>query len=89
MKNVSNKNAGWSVEHCEAFKGSNTYGQHEHNGVYKAYSYGSHFPIYAFKEGRWYRNTDKYSPSTSKHQGQLKPFASEFIGLDTAGMKAL
>lgn len=89
MEHVSNKDARWQVEHLVTFKGSNTFGQTEHNGVYKVYSYGLHFPMYAYKEGRWYFNKERYSMSTSRHQSQLKPYCSDFIGLKTEQMKDL
>ena len=56
--------------------------------VYAVYSYGYHFPIYAFIAGVWYRNSGKYSRTTSKHQGQARPNVPAFVELDTEGLKA-
>lgn len=81
---TSNKKASQYVAQKIAFKGNNTFGRiegsiQEGNLCYKVYSYGTHFPIYAFKynpdgeTGGWYKNKDKYSISTSKHQSQLHP----------------
>lgn len=42
-------------------------------GVYIVYSYGHHFPVYVWKNGKWYGNSDKYSVTTSKHQNQAGP----------------
>ena len=69
---VSNKNASTYVNKKVEFQGSNTFGRY--NGkIYAVYSYGFHFPMYVFKRGKWYGNSDKYSVSTSKHQTQLRP----------------
>ena len=35
------------------------------------YSYGQHFPMAAEQGGKVYVNKEKYSPTTSKHQGLL------------------
>ena len=45
------------------------------NGMYVVYSYGRHFPMYAFDENRnqWYGNSDKYSKTTSFHQIHARP----------------
>lgn len=58
--------------------------------VYAVFSYGEHFPIYAFRAGQWFRNKDKYSVTTSKHQSQARPWdVSHFTDLDTDGIKAV
>ena len=73
---TSNKNARELVEKRETFKGSNTFSSihtRTKGNIYAVYSYGYHFPMYIFKAGKWYANSDKYSVSTSKHQTQLRP----------------
>ena len=58
--------------------------------IYVVFSYGEHFPIYACKAGRWFRNKDKYSLTTSKHQSQSRPRdVSHFTDLDTEGIAAV
>jgi len=48
------------------------------------YSYGEHFPIaYKFNDGTALFNTDKYSSSTSRHQGYVKR------ALEKAGYKLI
>ena len=39
------------------------------------YSYGKHFPMYVYdyRMCEWYGNSDKYSPTTSKHQSTCRP----------------
>lgn len=87
MIRTSNINGRQLVQEKKEFKGSSTFGE-ELDGVYKVYSYGYHFPIYAFKDGIWYKNIDRYSQSTSKHQSQLCP-SVDCIGIDTEAIKAL
>ena len=87
MVKTSNINARHYVQSKVCFKGNNTFSKNE-KGVYKVYSYGYHFPIYAFKDGKWYKNKDKYSVTTSKHQNQLNPLC-ECIDIDTESIKAL
>ena len=72
---VSNKNAREYVNKKVDFNGSNAFGRNHSmkKKKYVVYSYGYHFPIYVFKRGKWYGNSDKYSVSTSKHQSQLRP----------------
>ena len=74
---VSNNTAREKVNNKVNFDGSNTYGRNE-GKKYVVYSYGTHFPIYVFKRGKWYGNTDKYSVSTSKHQSQLQPLKVDY-----------
>tara|TARA_R110002110_G_C13154408_1_gene691092 strand:- start:40 stop:618 length:579 start_codon:yes stop_codon:yes gene_type:complete len=44
-------------------------------GMYVVYSYGRHFPLYAYDEekNQWYGNSDKYSQTTSCHQSHARP----------------
>ena len=90
MKKVrtSNINASKYVSCKIPFKGSNTFAEYT-NGVYMVYSYGYHFPIYAYKNGKWFGNKNKYSVTTSKHQSQLKPFYGVDYWLNTESMERL
>jgi|SRR6187399_931186 len=63
------------------FKGSNIYSEwlseaDGSNERYVVYSYGSHFPMYVYDSttGRWYGNSERYSPSTSRHQSSCRPY---------------
>ena len=85
---TSNCNARQYVESKQEFQGNNTFGI-KRNGVYAVFSYGSHFPMYVYKSGRWYRNTDKYSVSTSRHQSQICPLGVKFVERDTEQLKRL
>ena len=83
---TTNKNARKLVEKREIFKGSNTFSSihtRTKGNIYAVYSYGYHFPMYVFKGGKWFENSDKYSVSTSKQQTQLRPHVTDegrFIG---------
>jgi hypothetical protein len=87
MVKTSNSKAEYYVHNRINFKGNNTFGQWK-GVVYKVYSYGYHFPIYAYKAGQWYKNKDKYSVSTSKHQSQLHP-RDNCILLNTEEIKTI
>lgn len=57
--------------------------------IYAVYSYGHHFPMYARINGQWYRNKDKYSVSTSRHQSQCNPYYSNMLEVDTETLRSL
>lgn len=42
--------------------------------TYVVYSYGHHWPLYAVIGGKWFGNSDKYSPTTSKQASQARPY---------------
>ena len=69
---VSNSDARASVQGKLSFKGNNTFGEWI-GDVYAVFSYGHHWPLFAFVDGIWFENQEKYSPTTSKHRGQLHP----------------
>jgi hypothetical protein len=95
MKRVANKNARPCVQNREAFQGSNIFaewrGDDTFDARYIVYSYGKHFPMYIWTDGKWYGNSDKYSRTTSKHQGQAHPpvAGSEIEWRDTDAMVAI
>ena len=63
------------VGQCAPFKGHNTFGEFTKPNMYVVYSYGYHWPmyIYSYINHKWYRNTSKYSSTTSKQTTILKP----------------
>lgn len=71
---IANRKAGNYVRQKEVFKGNNLFSEQLAKG-YVVYSYGYHFPLYAWFEvtQKWYRNIDKYSRTTSKHSSQANP----------------
>lgn len=86
---TANKSARQFVELRKEFKGSHTFAEQQENGFYVVYSYGYHFPMYAYKSGQWYRNTDKYSVSTSRHQSQLRPCNDHWLEYNTEELKKI
>lgn len=74
---IANRDARRLVEARQPFKGSHLFS--EWNGdrsIYTVYSYGYHWPlvVYVAASGIYYLNTDKYSPSTSRHLTNCRPW---------------
>ncbi len=84
---VSNKTCRPYVQNRREFQGHNLFGTTV-NGNYVVYSYGRHFPLFAFVDGSWYSNSDKYSVSTSKQRTQSHPQVNT-IDLNTSDLKSL
>ena len=87
MKKCSNKDVKYYVDSKELFVANNIFSStisSEKGDFYVIYSYGWHFPMYAFnyKTNTWFVNKDKYSVTTSKHQTQAKP--SDILALESA-----
>ena len=51
------------------------FGEWQGDKTYAVYSYGYHFPMYVWdaQAGVWIGNKDKYSRTTSCHQGYARP----------------
>lgn len=62
------------VEARMLFKGNSVFSVWE-GELYVVYSYGYHFPMYVWDGAirEWIGNTDKYSSTTSRHQGKCRP----------------
>lgn len=69
---VANKDARKCVQQRKPFRGNNTFGICMDNR-YVVYSYGAHWPMFVYDDGRWFANSDKYSLTTTKHYSQLHP----------------
>lgn len=69
---VSNKSCRSWVQRREPFKANHLFAERA-NGFYVVYSYGHHWPLWAFDGQVWYENVDKYSSSTSRHKSQSRP----------------
>ena len=87
MSKISNKTARQFVQVRAPFTGNNTFAELR-NGIYVVFSYGDHFPLFAFVNGEWFENEDKYSVSTSKHRSQLHPLCDTHK-LSTAALKSV
>jgi len=81
MVKTSNKNARQYVQDKKEFTGNNTLGRWVDEDNYVVYSYGIHFPMFAYKKNfGWCTQISKYklpngtsSVTTSKHYTQLNP----------------
>lgn len=77
------------VKNREPFNAGNVYARALPGNRYAVYSYGEHFPLYIHVPGEgWYRNTDSYSATTSKHRSQCNP-CEPCTDMDTTGMRIL
>lgn len=88
---TANKDARREVQNRWEFKGANMSGQwigHEATTGYVVYSYGRHWPLFIYFDGKWYENADSYSVTTSKHRSQLHPLA-ETLERSNEEMKAI
>ena len=76
QRTISNTQTGKFVRAKAPFKGSNLYGEWrtDNNGVdyYVVISY-RWYPVYLFKEGKWYRASNTYSSSTSRQMSNADP----------------
>ncbi len=57
-------------------------------GFYIVYSYGKHFPMFAYDEtaAQWFGNGSKYSHTTTRHQSHARPSTDDILWLDHDGM---
>lgn len=70
------------------FKAHNLFAE-QRGDKYIVYSYGYHWPMHVFYDGRWFINSDKYSVSTSKQHGQSFPIGENVSYLTINEMKKL
>jgi len=75
---ISNRNARNFVGERKQFKANNMFAE-TYKGIYAVFSYGYHFPLFAYFDGTWYENGDKYSVTTSKHKSQARPLEKTVV----------
>lgn len=85
---ITNRDSRRFAEQCLPFKANNIFGEYNREGVYVVYSYGYHYPMFAYLNGTWYENSDKYSVTTSKHHGQARP-AGDTVKVNTEDLQRL
>jgi hypothetical protein len=95
---ITNREARDYVKNHKSFQANNIFATHvlgrARDGsqirTYVVYSYGAHFPIYAFsyEVNRWFANKDRYSVTTSKHKGQCHPHVT-CVEVNTATLKQI
>jgi len=83
---IANKHARPYVEQKEEFQASNLYAE-KRGPDYIVFSYGAHFPIFAYVNGMWYENSDRYSVTTSRHQSQARPLNVATVKISCSEMK--
>jgi hypothetical protein len=91
MPRIANSQARQFVIDRAPFRGNNTHGRQLSDGSYAAFSYGAHWPLYIWwrQTRQWFGNIDRYSRTTSKHAGQLRPGGATIRHLRAAEMRAL
>ena len=87
MKKVSNQRCRGFVQDRKEFIGNNLFAVYQNN-KYVVYSYGTHFPLFVYHNGKWYENCDRYSVTTSKQKTQSHPLCRTFQ-LNTQELKDL
>ena len=69
---TANKNCRPLVNSRTPFTANNLFAE-RHGEDYFVFSYGHHWILFAYVDGIWYENKDKYSVSTSRHHSQAHP----------------
>ena len=85
---IANRDARDFVESKEEFKANNLFAEYNHKGHYVVYSYGRHFPMFAFhKNLGWIEIDNIYSRSTSRQQSLVRPDVKIAIHMTTELIK--
>lgn len=88
MLKLANYSVRGAVQDCEEFKNTNgtLFGRWETPTLYVVYSYGEHWPLFLWHHEAWACNTDRYSPTTSRHFSQAHP-QCDTVGSTTQEMR--
>ena len=76
MKSISNQEMSDYVTELQPFTNhTESVWSDDVGDMYVVYSYGTHFPIYMYdhKTEMWFGNSDRYSPTTSRHRSLARP----------------
>lgn len=86
-KRVNNYEAKQYVNRLQEFRGSHLFACNE-GDLYVVYSYGNHWPLYAYDRAgsQWYGNRNKYSSSTSRHATRTRPSSKDIRWLNVDEM---
>lgn len=79
---VANRDMAQHVRAIKQFTNTNdTVWTNWEGKFYTVYSYGSHFPMYAYdtEAQAWYGNEDKFSRTTTTHQRLARPVEADKI----------
>lgn len=86
---VTNKHMRDCVDAKREFRNGNetVYARWLNDNLYVVFSYGTHFPMFAFDvDGGWFGNLSRYSRTTSKHQSQTRPSAPDITHMNNDDM---
>jgi hypothetical protein len=63
------------VQAKKQFVASNLFGEWASPRIYVVYSYGKHWPLFAYEptQDAWYENDDNHSKTTSRHRSVSHP----------------
>lgn len=84
---IVNRDSDRFTTDLEPFRGTNLSGV-KVGKMYIVYSYGW-YPIYLHLSNQWYRNSNKYSPTTSTHSTHSCPNSDDILPLTHDEIKAL
>lgn len=82
----SNKDSRALVQSRTPFNANNLSGE-LYGDTYVVKSYG-YYPVFVYKNGTWYENSNKYSKSTAKQMGQARPTSDTNL-VSTEELKAM
>lgn len=74
MVKTTNAKCRYYAQNLIPFEASNLFGE-DGRRYYVVFSYGRHFPLYAYDKQthKWYENKDGYSHTTSVHRSKARP----------------
>ena len=85
---IANRDASFYTQKHLPFVGNNLFATKD-GEKYTVWSYGYHWPLWIYKDGKWYENNDKYSVTTSKHKTQSHPNTTILNQLSAEEMRTL
>ena len=90
MTQISLKQVPDAVQSKTVFQCNKSLFSEQIGTAYVVYSYGKHFPVAMYDESLgWSVNTDRYSPTTSRHQSTVRRgLPSVLSAFNTEDMKA-
>lgn len=87
MPKIANRNVRSLVQNRKCFKANNIFAEANGNN-YVVFSYGYHYPMFAFVDNVWYENSIIFSVTTTKHKSQCRPIP-DTVKLETNEIKNL
>jgi len=88
VERIANTRASAYVTERKSFRGSNLFAC-QIGQAYVVFSFGMHWPLYAYRDGVWYENMESNSVTTSKHRRQARPAGVQTVLKNVTSMKAI